>query len=263
MLPMLLAGIALLAGCLLLLNWIGTADLRTLTSVAKTAAVAVLVIIAIVLTMSGRIGWIIGLAPFAVPLFFRWRARGGSFGDLFGQTQGLPGGSTGGRTTRTRSRFLDMHLDHDSGAVDGSVLDGAYAGRMLNAMSLDEVLDLCRFLRQEDQPSSLLIEAYLDRRKPDWRTAGDGTAEAGGADGERTGAEANQGGRQESGAAKAMSREEAYRILGLAPGAADAEIRAAHRHLIASVHPDRGGSAFLAAQVNMARDLLLRKRASR
>ena len=46
-------------------------------------------------------------------------------------------------------------------------------------------------------------------------------------------------------------------LLGLAPGADADAIRAAHRRLIASVHPDRGGTQALAAQINAARDLLL------
>lgn len=57
--------------------------------------------------------------------------------------------------------------------------------------------------------------------------------------------------------AAAMSVADAYRILGLAPGAGEGEIEAAHHRLIALVHPDKGGSSFLAAQVNRARDLLL------
>lgn len=55
----------------------------------------------------------------------------------------------------------------------------------------------------------------------------------------------------------AMSREDAYAVLGLAPGASETMIREAHRRLMAKVHPDRGGSDYLAAQINQARDVLL------
>ena len=92
--------------------------------------------------------------------------------------------------------------------------------------------------------SAALFEAYLDRRMPGWRdhVEGDDTAGARGA--------ANTG---------AMTDEEAYEILGLAPGASKAEIRAAHRRLMMRVHPDQGGSTFLAAKINQAKDWLLGK----
>ncbi|RVT94990.1 molecular chaperone DnaJ [Sphingomonas crocodyli] len=54
-----------------------------------------------------------------------------------------------------------------------------------------------------------------------------------------------------------MGRDEALRILELGPNPDAAAIRDAHRRLVARVHPDRGGSAELAAQVNRARDILL------
>ena len=54
-----------------------------------------------------------------------------------------------------------------------------------------------------------------------------------------------------------MTREEAYQILGLAAGAGEAEIRAAHHRLMRAAHPDSGGSDWMAARVNQARDVLL------
>ena len=60
------------------------------------------------------------------------------------------------------------------------------------------------------------------------------------------------------GGMQAMSRAQAYAVLGLAPGATPAQVRAAHRRLIRANHPDRGGSTWIAAQLNQARDLLLR-----
>jgi DnaJ homolog subfamily C member 19 len=58
-------------------------------------------------------------------------------------------------------------------------------------------------------------------------------------------------------AASRMTRAEALEVLGLAEGATDDEVRAAYSELIKKVHPDRGGTAYLAARVNLARDLLL------
>ncbi len=54
-----------------------------------------------------------------------------------------------------------------------------------------------------------------------------------------------------------MTRAEAFEVLGLKPGASEEDIRAAHRRLMLAAHPDHGGSDWLAARVNLARDVLL------
>jgi curved DNA-binding protein CbpA len=54
-----------------------------------------------------------------------------------------------------------------------------------------------------------------------------------------------------------MNRDEALAVLGLKNGATADTIRAAHRRLMKELHPDRGGSDYLAAKVNQAKDVLL------
>ncbi len=54
-----------------------------------------------------------------------------------------------------------------------------------------------------------------------------------------------------------MTVDEAWQVLGLQPGADAAAIRAAHRRLMRGAHPDSGGSDWLAARINQARDILL------
>src|ERR671919_225662 len=100
--------------------------------------------------------------------------------------------------------------------------------------------------QREDPRSVPLLETYLDRRQPDWRAHVAGEQE---------------GGRgQQASAAGAMDEATACSILGLSPEASADEIKAAHRRLMTKLHPDHGGSSYLAAQLNQAKDLLLSRR---
>jgi hypothetical protein len=130
--------------------------------------------------------------------------------------------------------FLSMTLHHDSGRMNGGVKAGQFAGRDLAALDLPELLALLQECQVADADSVALLEAWLDRAHPDWRA--------------EPAAEPRSG---------AMTRAEALEILGLAEGADEEAIRAAHRRLMRSAHPDQGGSAWLAARINAARDLLL------
>jgi DnaJ-domain-containing protein 1 len=246
MLPMLVVGMVLLVCGLLFIRWFIAAEPSTLALAAKATGATILVVLAGYLALTGRIGWILGLLPFLLPLLLRRVSLGGA-----ATLRGFSA-SAKPRMSNVRTRFLEMRLDHETGELDGDVAQGAYAGRQLSAMSTDELLDLLRALRVDDRKSALLLEAYLDRRCPDWqtRTAGD---------------DAGPGAPHDDGAAAGgtMSAEDAYRVLGLEPGASEAAIREAYHRLIASVHPDRGGSSFLAAQVNRAKDVLLGGKSAR
>ncbi|WP_265518452.1 DnaJ domain-containing protein [Nitratireductor luteus] len=146
-----------------------------------------------------------------------------------------------GQRSTVRSAALEMALDHDSGELEGTVLAGRFEGRELAQMSKEELLEL-RAELAGDEESLQLLETYLDSRFPVWRE----------------GADANDGDRERRAeSAGPMTKEEAYEILGLEPGASAAEIRKAHRRLMQRLHPDMGGSPFLAARINEARDLLL------
>ena len=60
---------------------------------------------------------------------------------------------------------------------------------------------------------------------------------------------------------RSMTEEQAYNILGLENTATQEDIIDAHRRLMQKIHPDRGGTDFLASQINQAKDLLLKKTA--
>jgi DnaJ domain len=141
-----------------------------------------------------------------------------------------------GRRTEVRTAFLQAWIDHGTGDVGGTVLTGRFAGRNLDRLSDSELLDLHEECRN-DADSLRVMEAYLDRRlNVDWRTARQPPPR-----GPRTD----------------MTRAEALAVLGLAEGASEEEIKAAHRRLIRRTHPDAGGTADLAARINRAKDVLV------
>ena len=146
-------------------------------------------------------------------------------------------------TSRVRAGWLEMELDHDTGGMNGVVLQGAFDGRELDDLDEPDLRALAAEVAASGDAESIqLLEAYLDRRAPGWRDGADGD-EAGG-----LGAAPGTG---------TMGEKEAHQILGLAPGASVADIREAHRRLMKGAHPDAGGSKELAARLNEARDVLL------
>jgi hypothetical protein len=174
---------------------------------------------------AGLLGW----SPFGASGF-------SSIGGLFGsRTKRSPG-----QTSAVRSRFLDMTLDHDSGELTGRIVDGPHAGRALDEFDLPQLAEM---MTGFDAESVSLLESYLDRRFPAWRQDAQGDAARG---------------QSRSPPSGKMTNEEAYQILGLQPGAGSDEIRRAHRTLMKKLHPDQGGTTYLAARVNEAKDTLLR-----
>jgi len=152
-----------------------------------------------------------------------------------------------GQTSTVRTRFVAMELDHDTGDMDGEVLEGPYAGRRLSDLDIDALLEILNISAGADTQSAQVLQSYLDRIYGDeWR-------DKAGAAGSRTGAD-DEGPRPGSGG---MTRAEAYEVLGLGPGASDEDIKQAHRRLIREYHPDKGGSDYLAAKINEAKELLL------
>ncbi len=194
--------------------------------------------LAIGLGLAGRIGMAIPLALTGGWLL-GWRLPflGG------GQTGPAPGNArpSGGQTSTVRADFVEMTLDHDTGNMDGEVLDGQFAGRSLSSMETSELLALLRETLSHDAQSAKLVEAYLDRVAPDWR--------------DQPGARASQ--TSDAAASGPMTVAEAYRILGLWPGAKPEDIRRAHREMMKKFHPDQGGSTYLAMKINEAKDTLL------
>jgi hypothetical protein len=147
-----------------------------------------------------------------------------------------------GQASQVRTAFLEMQLDHDSGAMQGRILAGRFEGVALDAL---DAATLAALFNEFDSDSRALLAAYLDRRDPGWREHAQGDAAAG-------------SGRGPASSGK-MTEQEAYQILGIEPGATAQDITRAHRTLMKKLHPDQGGTTYLAARVNEAKDVLLRR----
>lgn len=240
--------LALGAGLLLLLLWLArlfaTAPVETIRKAAIWSAAGLgggLVLLALLTGRGLQSLWTLLLfGPVLWRMFQSWRGAW-AFRRPAGRGEGAEGAPPGAETMVETATLL-MRLDHATGLMSGRVRAGGFAGRELAELGLTELLALLAECRARDAESVPLLEAWLDRVAPDWRAA-EAWEEpsAGGA--------ARRGGR--------MTREEALAVLGLAEGAGEPDIRAAHRRLMRGAHPDHGGSDWLAARINEARDALL------
>lgn len=244
--PQLLLGLLLLLGIVLLLRWFAGANPAALAGSVRRVAIGSAAVAGggLVLAVLARNPLLLlQFAPFILPfLYWLWRQRRAR--QSLGAGWGSPGSqsSTGDGVSTVRTAWLVMTLDHGTGQMNGMVLHGTQAGRSLDGIPEAALLDLLAECAADDD-SVRVLEAYLDRRfAPDWRQRASA--------GSRRGA-APPPPRTD------MSVDEAYAILGLSPGASPDSIRAAHRKLMLLNHPDRGGSDWLAAKINRARQVLL------
>ena len=232
----LLGGFAALSGFLLLVYLFVNADPARLARGLKVTGIVIAVAAIATLAVSGRLAALLMPVAMLMPALIRVR----SLLDRYRQP-------AGGQASTVATAFLRMTLDHDTGRMEGTILRGRFAGMRLDELGPADLLALLRECRAEDEEGARLLEAYLDRVRPDWR---DELAGAGAGAG--TG-----GGARPTG--DAMTVEEAYAILGLSPGADDEAVKEAHRRLMVKLHPDHGGSDYLATQINRARDVLLHR----
>jgi len=228
----LLFGLAALAVLLWMAQKYLQADPRKLAAMAKPAAGTAALGFAGFLALRGQYA-------IAAPLAFVG----------FGLLGWMPFGPAGfgartqkstGQVSRVRSAFLDMELDHDTGAMRGVIVAGPRQGTQLDALDVDTLVGL---IGEIDEESRALLAAYLDRRDAGWREHAQADAAAG----------------RSSAPRGPMTHEEAYQILGLERGASTEDIVGAHRTLMKKLHPDLGGTNYLAARVNEAKDTLLRQ----
>lgn len=206
-------------------------DAKAVTKAVRIVGGVVALGLAVLLGIRGRIdmalllggvgAWALGWSGLNLPL--PWGARGAAE-----------------PLARVRSAMIEMEIDRRSGTVTGHVLAGRFTGRRLGDLDQPSLRALYAECRSLDPEGAAFLEAYFDRRFPGWREYAQGDGDT------RTRAQTG-----------AMSKEEAYQVLGLQPGASLDEIREAYRRLMKKLHPDQGGTAHLAARVNQAREVLL------
>jgi len=223
---------------LVLLLWAGNsfskADPKQAAKLLRTLGGGAALLFAVFLLLRGEIGPAITVGALglgALGWLSLWPA---SFG---ARTQ-----KSSGQVSRVRTAYIEVELDHDSGTMRGRLLAGAQKGASLDAL---DPQTLIRLLGEMDGDSRDLLAAYLDRRQPSWREHAEHDAAAGNS------ARAARGSK--------MTEQEAYQILGIEPGAGAEAISRAHRSLMKKLHPDQGGSTYLAARVNEAKEVLLRR----
>lgn len=238
MLPQLLVLVGVLIALWLAYDWFTRTRPRVVARSAKWLVLTGLVAAGLWLVLTGKLAGLLAVAAGLSPWIVRamrahaaWRVLK-QFGIRMGGGQ-----ATAGNASQVETRFLRMELDHDSGRLDGEVLDGRWRGRRLSELTFDQAVDLLHEVAA-DPDSARVLEAWIERTWPDWR---DRTTEQAAPTSPKAG----------------MTVEEAREILGLGPDAGPDDIRAAHRRLMMANHPDHGGSTWIAARLNQARDRLL------
>ncbi len=229
---MLVFGLVALVIGLWVLNVMSKADPRIAARVMKAGGGLLALGFGVFLGLRGEVGIAIPLGIFGLGLL-GWMPFGpAGFSD---RTR-----KSGGQISRVRTAWLEMALDHDTGEMRGTVLAGRHKGASLDSLNTQSLVDL---LAEADDETRALLLPYLDRRDPAWREHAQGDT--------ATGRPAASSGK--------MSDKEAYQILGLEAGANADAIGHAHRTLMKKFHPDQGGSTYLAARINEAKEILLRR----
>ncbi len=210
------------------------ANPATIARRVKPLGIGAAAILALFLVLTGRFM----LARQVIAAAMSVLAGGGAFSGYARR-----GPSAGGQS-KVRTQMLDMELDHESGEMHGTILSGRFAGATLGALSENDLIAFHQECCRTPDQSQAILEAYLDRMHPDWQA-------------DKRFANEGQTRDERRGAGGPMSAGEALEILGLGDGAGPDDVKKAHKRLMKVYHPDQGGSDYLAAKINQAKDVLL------
>jgi hypothetical protein len=188
--------------------------------------------IASYLVLTGRMHWLgAGLAAL-VPLVrsvILWGFRAAPLMRLLGRFKSTP--------SQFRTSSLVVTINFANGQITGEITTGNLAGKQLSELSTDEIEKLSQKLKETDKESYVLLQAYLMRiGTTDEQTANNFKSDS----------------------YRDISKAEAYEVLGISADSSQEEVIKAHKRLMQRLHPDRGGSDYLAAKINAAKDLLIK-----
>lgn len=233
-----LLAIAIILVGFLFIRWFMRTPSQIVVQTLRQGLLFLVAGILIFLALTGKLHWLFAaigsLLPFFNQFYRRYKAKKATGYDA----------NDAGKTSQVQARFVRMSLNHDTGKIDGEVLEGEHQGQRLSELKLEQLIALLHTWKSQDEESARLLQAFIDNVYGErWREQHTGSAYEG----------SNQS------APGAVSTEEAFQILGLEPDASKEEIIGSHRKLMQKLHPDRGGSNYLAAKINQAKDVLLDK----
>ncbi|HEY5701546.1 MAG TPA: DnaJ domain-containing protein [Gammaproteobacteria bacterium] len=236
--------LAVLVAVLVFVSWYKRAPKATRKSIGNKILIVGGIGLLLVLILTGRLNPIFAAVAALIPLAYRALGLLQLITGLKGVKNAFKaaGGPAPGQKSDVETHFLKMSLNHDTGEMDGEIIDGAQKGKRLSELELPQLMQLLSEFRRQDAQSAAVLEAYLER------TFGAAWREGGNTNGDSANAGTFGG---------SMTPQEARRILEVEENATREQIIDAHRRLMQKLHPDRGGSTYLAAQINAAKETLL------
>ena len=233
MLAYFIIGVSLLIAVIIGSQSLATADPKKVLKGLRIAAVIFFALLAGFFALTGRFTYAM---PLALAALFFLRNK-----SLFGSSR-----PSEGQKSDVKTAWLQATLNHDSGEMDATILQGQFRDRELSSLTRVELSEFHQEAIADDQTIAIL-ESFISRK------FGEDFSE----EGTDTGSSQNSGRRNTSDNGP-MTRKEAFEILELESNATVAEIKSAHRRLMKKFHPDHNGSDYMAAKLNEAKDLLLK-----
>ncbi|MAZ03837.1 MAG: molecular chaperone DnaJ [Sneathiella sp.] len=230
MLAYFIIGVSLLIALIVGSQSLATADPKKILKGLRVASVIFFALLAGFFALTGRFTYAM---PLALAALFFLRNK-----SLFGSSR-----PSEGQKSDVKTAWLRATLNHDSGEMDATILQGQFKDRELSSLTRAELGEF----HQEaigDEQTIAILESFISRKFGE-DSSDDSTSQS-------------QGNRRSTADSGPMTRKEAFEILELESNATVAEIKSAHRRLMKKFHPDHNGSDYMAAKLNEAKDLLLK-----